>query len=176
MRWYLLRVGLVSGLVYGVITTLIAGVPASHFASGALARGAVFGLVMAGVTAFIVRRAGRDDARPGRAFADGAVALPVPVADAMRLCTRAGAALDRAFVLTAGDPPGHVRLYVPPSMRSYGERVDLVIAGHDDGRSTVSITSRSATRYTVVDLGRNAANVRRLEAWLDAAARGRSGP
>jgi hypothetical protein len=94
------------------------------------------------------------------------VRVPLPHAEVVRRIPDAAAALDRRRVRASDAGAGTVALSTPMSLRSWGERV-VIAAGPEEGGSTpVTITSRPQLRVTLVDGGRNADNVERLETWL----------
>ncbi|MEK6437520.1 hypothetical protein [Pseudonocardia sp. T1-2H] len=102
----------------------------------------------------------------GRAgVARATIPVGVPAAEVLRRGAGAAAALPRAEVTSIDPEAGTLALRVGMSWRSWGERIEITAAQRFGFATDVTITSRSAMPWTLVDHGVNARNVERLAGW-----------
>ena len=168
---YLVALGALGGLVFGVLGAVLAGETDSvgRFITAVLVRGVPFGAFQAVLLGFLVRYGTSDETRCGRSRAGATVELPRWTRPAaLELCTHAPAALSRAGTAEVDEAAGCVRFSIGPGIRSFGERVRLQVTQEGPG-ATVAVHSCSSVRWTLLDWGRNRDNVRCLTAWHEAA-------
>jgi hypothetical protein len=138
-------------------------------AVAAVVAGALFGtamsLVLGGIQLRAERRTlGRVRGRGGCASAT--IPVGTPAAEVLRRGAEAAAALPRAELTSVDPEAGILVLRGGMSWRSWGERIEITAAPRFDSATDVTITSRSAIPWTLVDYGVNARNVQRLAVWV----------
>jgi hypothetical protein len=95
---------------------------------------------------------------------EGQIHLQDKLADAFRLS-------EEALIVIGGrishrdQASGHLNATIPWTMKSWGEHVQVAVAGVD-GVVTVHVRSSSALSTTLVDWGKNSDNVKRFTDWV----------
>ncbi|MCW0215613.1 MAG: hypothetical protein OJJ54_19840 [Pseudonocardia sp.] len=172
------RIGLATGLpfalLWGIWFALTGPVAATTagpavVAVAAVIAGTFFGTSMSLVLGRMQIRADRrlvgTDIRGRAGLASTTIPVGTPAAEVLRQGHTAAAALPRASLGTVDPEAGTISLKVGMSWRSWGERIVIGVAPRFDSATDVTITSRSAVPWTLVDHGVNARNVERLAVW-----------
>jgi len=160
-----LRLAVAFGLPFGLLMAgfgVLAGdiESAGEFFLIAAIMGLPFGLVMAAVLGTLHRRAGGGPPRLGPS-AQATVEVPLPSHEAVELCAGAAGAVRKARTPEIDETRSEVSFRVGPTWMSWGERVTMRVQ-QGVGESTVVVRSRARVRATLVDYGRNQANVDHL--------------
>ncbi|MDQ3648218.1 MAG: hypothetical protein M3433_06485 [Actinomycetota bacterium] len=99
--------------------------------------------------------------------AEETVTVPLPIAEAYQRCMQATEALPKSKVKETDETAYRVELKTKVSIKSWGEKVELTLAPEGDSATRVHVLSKASLGTTMVDYGKNQANVNSVVEWLE---------
>ena len=98
--------------------------------------------------------------------AEETVTVPLSIAEAYQRCVQATEALPKSKVTEADETARRVELKTKMSFKSWGEKVEMTLEPEGEGATRVHVLSKASVGTTMVDYGKNQANVNGVVEWL----------
>ncbi|HEV2753560.1 MAG TPA: hypothetical protein VGV36_06970 [Solirubrobacteraceae bacterium] len=98
--------------------------------------------------------------------AEETVTLRLPISEAYERCKHATEALSKSKLKEADEAAHRVQLKTKMSIKSWGEKVELTLSPEGDDATRVHVLSKASVGTTMVDYGKNQANVNSVVSWL----------
>jgi hypothetical protein len=102
------------------------------------------------------------------------VTIPLPVAEAFQRCQQVADAIPKSKLKRTDDSANTIELRTKVSIKSFGEKVELDLVPEGERATLVRVSSQAVVPTTLVDYGKNQANVNSVVSWLQSIGPGAS--
>ncbi|MEJ7758859.1 MAG: hypothetical protein WKF55_04630 [Gemmatimonadaceae bacterium] len=152
--------GLVSGLVSGALASGIDGSVWLTAITAGLSSGVTMAVALGGALYVWARAAGFRKIPAPRQSAE--ITYEGDVSSARDAAVRALSVLQARSIVIAGTEQIRIAASTRMTWKSFGERIEIIVARIDDRRSSVRVATRPVRSLTVIDYGKGLENVRKF--------------